>query len=261
MLKKMDKWMERLIQSRSPLFGQLAWLAGLAAAWEAAARLRLVNPLLLPPVSQVAVRMIQGLWEGTLALQLFQSIALVLAGLVIGSLIGFLMACLEFFVPTSRTLLTLLTAMLHPLPGIAILPVVLAVAGLGLKSVFVIILHAVVWSSFLSLKTGFHSVERNLVDEARVMGAGNWHVTWHVLLPVSRPQVMASLRIGWSRGWRALISAEMVFSAIGSLGGIGWYLFERRSFMDMTGLYAGICLVILTGVFMEQVLFRIWTPD
>ncbi len=235
---------------------QLIWLAIIIAIWELAARLKLVNPLILPSASAVLVRMVTGLWEGTLALQLLQSIGLVLAGLVVGSLIGFMLACLDYFLPFTRPLITLLNAMFHPLPGVAILPLVLAIAGLGLKSVFIVILHAVVWSTYLNLSTGFRSVDPDYIDAALNVGVNSWQLVWHILLPVSGHHVVTGLKIGWSRGWRALISAEMVFSAIGALGGIGWYLFERRAFMDTTGLYAGICLVILTGVLMENILFN-----
>ena len=238
---------------------QLLWLIGLIVAWELVARLKLVNPLLLPSASAVAVRMAVGLWEGTLALQLLQSIGLVLAGLVISSLIGFFLSCLDYFLPVSRPLIKLLNAMFHPLPGVAILPLVLALAGLGLKSVFIVIVHAIVWSSYLSISTGFRSVGQDYVDAALNVGANWWQLVWHILLPISSQQIVTGLKIGWSRGWRALISAEMIFSAIGALGGIGWYLFERRAFMDVTGLYAGICLVILTGVVMENGLFGRWS--
>ena len=63
------------------------------------------------------------------------------------------------------------------------------------------------------------------------------------------------MKIGWARAWRALISAEMVFGAVGSKGGIGWYLLNQRTFMDTSGLFAGIILVILIGIFVEDVVF------
>lgn len=243
--------------TKTGTFGrQLIWLALLIALWELLSRLEWVNPLILPSASAVAVRMISDLWEGTLALQLLQSIGLVLIGLAVGSLIGFILACLDYFLPFTRPLISLLSAMLHPLPGVAILPLVLAIAGLGLKSVFIVILHAIVWSSFLNISTGFRSVDPDYIDAALNVGVNRWELVWHILLPLSSQQIISGLKIGWSRGWRALISAEMVFSAIGALGGIGWYLFERRAFMDMTGLYAGICLIILTGVLIENTLFN-----
>jgi len=211
---------------------QLAWLLVLLLAWESVSRLSLANPLIVPPVSAVLRRLVTGLWGGTLFLQWVQSVSLVVAGLLVGSLIGLLLATADYFLPRIRPVITLLNAVLHPLPGVAILPVVLSIAGLGLPAVSIVILHAIVWSAYLSFISGFRSTAPELLDIARNLGASRRQILYHVLLPSIGPQLSAGLRIGWSRGWRALISAEMIFSAIGSLGGLGWYLFERRSFMD-----------------------------
>jgi NitT/TauT family transport system permease protein len=240
---------------------QWPWLVGLLVAWEGIARLKLVNPMILPPASDVLHRLLMGIADGTLVLQWLQSVGLVMAGLLVGGLTGLLLACLDLFFPRTRPVLALFSSMLHPLPGVALLPLILAVAGIGVRAVFLVILHAVVWSAYLGMVAGFRQVEPHLVDVAVNMGATRLQMVRHVLLPVSAPQIGAALRIGWSRGWRALISAEMIFSAIGSLGGMGWYLFERRAFMDTKGLYAGIVLVILTGVLMENVVFARWVPD
>jgi NitT/TauT family transport system permease protein len=240
--------------------GQSAWLVGLLVLWELASRQHWVNPLIVPPISKVGARILSGLAEGPLALQLLQSIALVLAGLAVGSLIGLMLASLDYFVRPLRAPIAMLNAILHPLPGVALLPVILSIAGLGLPAVFLVILHAIVWSSYLSFAAGFRAVATELIDVAHNLGATAWQVLIHVLLPLSGPHLAAGLKIGWSRGWRALISAEMIFSAIGSLGGIGWYLFERRAFMDITGVYAGIVLIIVTGFVMENWLFRKGLP-
>lgn len=239
---------------------QAVWLAGLLILWELASRQRWVNPLIVPPLSEVGARIVIGLAEGPLAIQLLQSIALVLSGLLAGSFLGLSLASLDYFVRPLRAPIAMLNAILHPLPGVALLPIILSIAGLGLPAVFLVILHAIVWSSYLSFAAGFRAVAPELIDVAHNLGASAWQVLLHVLLPLSGPHLVAGLKIGWSRGWRALISAEMIFSAIGSLGGIGWYLFERRAFMDITGVYAGIVLIIVTGFVMENWLFRKGLP-
>ena len=67
--------------------------------------------------------------------------------------------------------------------------------------------------------------------------------------------LISGLKIGWARGWRAFISAEMVFGAVGEKGGIGWYILTQRTFMNTAGLFAGIILVIIVGMLVEDVLF------
>ena len=84
-----------------------------------------------------------------------------------------------------------------------------------------------------------------------------WAVTLEIRLPASMPYLLSGIKIGWARAWRALISAEMVFGAVGAKGGIGWYLLNQRTFMDTAGLFAGIILVVLIGIFVEDVLFSL----
>ncbi len=236
--------------------GHGVWLLVFLAIWELIARLNLVNPLLLPRLSNVLIRLAEGLMEGTLLWQWLQSIGLVLAGLAAGTLIGLLLSTLDYFSPTLRTPIELLSAILHPLPGVAILPIVLLIAGLGTPAVMLVIIHATVWSAYLSFQAGFRAVPQAYIDIADNLGAGPFSVFYNVLLPLSENQLISGLKIGWSRGWRALISAEMIFSSIGNLGGIGWYLFERRAFMDIEGVYSAILLMILTGYSVENLLFK-----
>ncbi len=61
------------------------------------------------------------------------------------------------------------------------------------------------------------------------------------------------VHIGWARGWRGLISAEMIFGSISQIGGLGWYMYQRRAFMDTAGMYAGIIFVMLIGLIVEGV--------
>jgi len=112
------------------------------------------------------------------------------------------------------------------------------------------------WPMYINLNLGFKSIDNSLIEAAHNNGASQWQLFIYVLLPVSISSIMAGIRIGWSRAWRALISAEMIFGAVGSIGGIGWFLYEKRSFMDTKGMFAGILLVMLVGILVEHVIFN-----
>ena len=71
------------------------------------------------------------------------------------------------------------------------------------------------------------------------------------------PHLLSGVKIAFARSWRALIGAEMVFGAMGTTGGIGWYIFKQRTFMNTSGLFAGILTVILVGILVESALFRL----
>jgi len=231
------------------------WLIILILLWEIVTGLGLVNSLLLPRFSYVIVKLITGLISGDLLLQAAQSIGFVIIGLIISVIIGTLFVYLDYYYTSIRALLELLASILHPLPGVALLPVIVLWFGVGSDAVLIIIIHAVLWSYFLNLKMGFKLIDQSLIEAAHNNGATKWQLFRFVLLPGSKEAMFAGLRIGWSRGWRGLISAEMIFGAISSLGGIGWFMYERRAFGDITGTYAGIVLVAIIGIIVEQLIF------
>ena len=61
--------------------------------------------------------------------------------------------------------------------------------------------------------------------------------------------------MGWARAWRGLISAEMLFGSGGSKG-IGYYITDRRTNMDIAGVFATILVIILIGLVVEYGVFR-----
>lgn len=235
---------------------KVIWLAIILLIWEVFASLKLVNPLLLPRFSKVIIEMFDGLINGDLLLQAIQSVVFVVIGLLVSIVIGTVLVYLDYFYPVIRALLELLASILHPLPGVAILPVVVLWVGVGSDAVLLIIIHAVLWSYFLNLKMGFGLIDQSLIEAAHNNGASKWQLFRFVLLPESLETMYAGIRIGWSRGWRGLISAEMIFGAISSIGGIGWFMYERRAFGDITGTYAGIIVVTIIGIVVEQVIFK-----
>lgn len=235
---------------------KIMWLVIILLVWEVIASLKLVNPLLLPRFSKVILEMFDGLINGDLLLQAIQSVVFVVIGLLVSIILGTVFVYLDYFYPVLKALLELLSSILHPLPGVAILPVVVLWVGVGSDAVLLIIIHAVLWSYFLNLKMGFNLIDQSLIEAAHNNGASKWQLFRFVLLPESLESMYTGIRIGWSRGWRGLISAEMIFGAISSIGGIGWFMYERRAFGDITGTYAGILVVTLIGIVVEQVIFK-----
>lgn len=234
------------------------WLLLGLSIWSASVRLELVSPLQIPSIGVVLRRTFLGILDGTLLIQLLQSVSFVFLGLLLGLVLAYLMAVLAYYSHWLRSLFDVYASVLHPLPGVALLPIIILWFGIGGMAVFAVILHAVIWSQYLTIKDGFNKVDPAYIEAAGTNGANKWQLVIYVLTPLSVNAILLSLQIGWSRGWRALISAEMIFGAISSVGGIGWYMYERRSFMDTPGMFAGILLVVLVGIMMEQLVFNRW---
>ncbi len=243
-------------RSRRLFFRHLPAILLLAAAWEIGVRASGVSPLLFPPLSIVLSSLAEGITSGKLTDRILFSLLIIIEGLGIGFLFSLLLAGASRLNRRLSDFVESLVALFHPLPGIAVLPLVILWSGTGSRAVVVIIVHSVVWPLTTNLAAGFGSVPAHLSDVARNYRLSPWQLLVHLYLPAALPFLIAGMRIAWARAWRALIAAEMVFGAVGARGGIGWFIFQRRVFMDTTGLFAGIITVMLIGVLVEELVFE-----
>lgn len=78
----------------------------------------------------------------------------------------------------------------------------------------------------------------------------------HILIPAALPALLAGLRIGWAFAWRTLIAAELVFGASSGQGGLGWYIFQNRNELYTDNVFAGLVVVILIGLLVENLIFN-----
>ncbi len=236
---------------------RLVWIGFLIFIWVSVVLLGDFSPLVLPSPSLVAKALYSGFSEGLLGKQILISLALVFAGMTIGTLIAMALLFLAVFSRMGESLVTTLTAIFHPLAGIALLPVVILWFGTGALSIIFIIIHSVVWPMVTNLVAGYRSIP----EPYRIVGR-NYELTrfgtfLKITVPGSLPYILAGLKISWARAWRALISAEMIFGAVFGSGGVGWFIFSKRVFMDTPGMFAGIVVVVIIGILIEDLFFGI----
>ncbi len=225
--------------------------------WELTVRSGMVSRLILPSSLDILKAFAADLVQGTLLVRIGISLAMVLAGLMIGCVIASILAVAAYYSPFLAGGIDTMTAIAHPLPGIALLPLVILWFGTGTLSVICIIVHSVTWPMVINMRSGFRAVHRNYIDVGQNYGFGRWGIMRYIIMPGSWSYIFAGIRIAWARSWRAVISAEMVFGVIGVYGGLGWYIFNKRVFMDTPGMYAGILVLIIIGLLIEDGFFEI----
>ncbi len=134
--------------------------------WELAARLQ-NNDLLLPTFAQTARAFIDGMASGELPAKARISLWLLLQGYLGGIVAAFVLTTAAVSTQLGRDLLSTLTAMLNPLPAIALLPLALLWFGLGQGSLVFVLVHSVLWPLALNTYAGFQGVP----DTLRMAGA------------------------------------------------------------------------------------------
>ncbi len=247
-----------------PLYQRLwqnAWirksviLICLALLWEVAARLQ-GNELLLPPFSATIKALFEDIASGVIPDRAINSLNVLIKGYLAGVILAFVLTSLAVSTQIGRDLLSTLTSMLNPLPPIALLPLALLWFGLGQGSLVFVLIHSVLWPLALNMYTGFTAVPETLRMGGRNYGLKGLRYVLIILVPAALPSIIAGLKIGWAFAWRTLIAAELVFGASSGKGGLGWYIFQNRNELYTDRVFAGLIMVILFGLLVENVLFR-----
>jgi NitT/TauT family transport system permease protein len=226
----------------------------LAVLWEVAARIA-NNDLLLPSFTQAAKAFIADMASGELIEKTAISLALLLKGYAIGIVVAFLLTVLAISSRIGRDLLTTLTSMFNPLPAIALLPLALLWFGLGQVSLIFVLVHSVVWPLALNMFAGFQGVPETLRMTGRNYGLRGFRYTLLILVPSALPAILSGLRVGWAFAWRTLIAAELFFGASSGKGGLGWYIFQNRNELYTDRVFAGLAMVIIIGMLVENIVF------
>lgn len=237
-------------------------LLAVIVAWELYTQISAVPELIFPTFSSTAAALVHAVADEELLVSVWNSISVLLAGYAIGILIAGILVVLSVATRFGSDLLTTLTAMLNPLPAIALLPMAMIWFGLGTSAIIFTLLHSIIWPVALNTHSGFQSVSETMRMVGRNYGLRGIPFILKLLVPAAFPSILTGLRIGWAFAWRTLIAAELVFGGSvmdtsgSNAGGLGWVIFQNQMNLRIPYVFAGLFTVILVGVIIENFIFR-----
>ncbi len=142
--------------------------------------------------------------------------------------------------------------MMHPVPSVALLPLLIIWFGIGPLSLVIVIINSALWPLFLNCYTGFRTVHQTYLEVGRNIGLKGVHLVTAVMIPAALPYLLTGFEISWARSWRAAIAVELVFGAATTSGGIGWTIYMSYFDIEMPMMVAAILTIAVVGVLMER---------
>lgn len=240
---------------------KLTILVILVVAWEIYTRWSEVSEYILPTFSSTAWALFDAVTGEQLLSMVLTSLMVLVTGYAIGLAIAIVLTTAATTTRFGSDILSTLTAMLNPLPAIALLPLALLWFGLGSDAIVFTLLHSVIWPVALNAHVGFMSVSETQRMVGRNYGLRGLFYVTKLLIPAAFPQILMGLKIGWAYAWRTLIAAELVFGGSisdtsGGGGGLGWFVFSSQMDLRIAHVFAGLFTVILVGVVVESFVFN-----
>jgi NitT/TauT family transport system permease protein len=225
--------------ARNNLFIQIAIAASIFIIWEAVARMFKLEFWISSPssvTSEFKVWADSGLLSSDVQLTLMEAGFGFLIGSIIGGLTGFVLGWTrrlgDLFEPFILSL--------YSMPKIALAPLFVLWFGIGVTNKIMFSAMLVFFMVFFTTYQGTRQVDRDLVENARMLGAKRWHIWTKIAIPYSAVWVLTGIRIGLPY---ALIGA-IVGEFVASDAGVGYRIKEATSFFNTAAVFAGLIVLM-----------------
>jgi len=226
----------------SPALRPIWLLVTLVLLWDLSIRVFRIQPYLVPTPASVIGQLVQEwptLWRETLP-----TLYATLGGFALSALIGVPIAMWIAYSRLVESFVYPLLVFSQSVPKVAIAPLFVVWFGFG---VFPKIIDAFLLGFFpviVATVQGFKSIEPDVVDLARSMGARPFKIFLKFRLPQAMPAIFSGLKVSVTLAVVGAVVGEFV----GSNSGLGYVLQKANGTFDLPLMFAGLVILSLMGV-------------
>ena len=175
------------------------------------------------------------------------SIFRVILGFVIASFLGVTLGILMGWFRIAEDFLMPPLELLRPIPAVAWIPLAILMfptAETGMIYItFVGAFFPILISTIRSVEDILHDIV--LIRVGQCLGANQWHVFQHIVIPGALPGIASGLTIGMGNAWFCLVTAEILAGRYG----VGYITWESYVTSNYPPIVMGMLLIGLMGAF------------
>lgn len=232
------------MMSRRQLITLMPWLVaiGMLILWELTVRVFGVREFVLPAPSRIAYSfsefmgpILEHSWW-TLVTTLLGFALAIAGGVLLGMIIGFSTLVYKGLYP--------LLVAFNAIPKVAIVPILVLWFGIGAVPAVVTAFIISFFPIVVNVATRIATVEPELRDVLRSLGATSTEVLTKVGLPRAMPYLFASLKVAITLAFVGSVLAE----TIGGNAGLGFLMVTAAARFDVALVFAGLIAVAVMAV-------------
>jgi NitT/TauT family transport system permease protein len=207
------------------------------ALWQLVCSAFNVSEFVFPSPARIWEQMIE--FRGVIAAHAWRTYWVTMAGfglaIIVGVMLGFLIGSSRLAYTAVYPLMTAFNA----LPKAAFVPILVVWFGIGIGPAILTAFLISFFPIMVNIATGLATLEPELEDVLRVLGAKRWDVLIKVGLPRSMPYFYGSLKVAITLAFVGTTVSEMTAAN----EGIGYLLISAGSAMQMGLAFAGLVVV------------------
>lgn len=231
----------------------------LLGAWEVGSAAGRIDPLFLPPPTAWIAALAAMAADGSLPADILATLARLGRGFAFGASVGCVLGLVLGSSPRAYSAVNPVVALLHPLPRIALFPILLLLLGIGEAPKTTVVAISAFFPTFITTTLGVRGIDRGLFEVVGSYGASRGLVLRRVVLPGSVPSLLAGARLAFNASLTSTITVELLTAG----AGIGSRIWNGWQNLRTAQLYAAVLLIAVFGLLSNlalQALQRRLTP-
>ena len=220
----------------------------LIVLWDLGIRVFKIPPYLVPnPLS--VVKTLFSEWP-MLMREALPTLYATLGGFALSALIGVPIAMWIAYSRVVESFVYPLLVFSQSIPKVAIAPLFVVWFGFGVVPKVIAAFLLGFFPVVVSTVQGFKSVEPDVIDLARSMGAGPFKIFLKFRLPQAMPAIFSGLKVSVTLAVVGAVVGEFV----GSNSGLGYVLQKANGTFDLPLMFAGLVILSMIGVLLFLVI-------
>ncbi|MDQ0339851.1 NitT/TauT family transport system permease protein [Caldalkalibacillus uzonensis] len=241
------KWQERL----KVTMVQVALLIGFLVLWELASVQKWINPLIFSQPSRIWSLLLEKMADGTLWPHVSVTFLETLAGFLLGTICGTILATMIWWSPFLDKVLEPYLVVLNSMPKVALGPLLIVGLGPGFLSIMAMALAITVIITTIVVYTSFKEVDPNYIKVIKTFGGNKRQVYQKVIFPASFPTIISTLKVNVGLAWVGVIVGEFLVAkqGLGYLIIYGFQVFNFTLVLMSLLMIACLATVMYQGVY------------
>ncbi len=224
------------------------------AFWEVAAYLKLVDSFVTSQPSRMVKTLINLYKGGDLFLHIGVTCLETVAGFVIGTILGTIVAVILWWSEFTSRVLEPYLVVLNSLPKVALGPIFIIWIGAGPASIIVMALAISLIVTILEVLNAFLQTDEDKIKLVETFGANRLQVFTKVVFPSNIPAMINALKVNVGLSWVGVITGEFLVSkaGLGYLIVYGGQVFQLDLVMTSVIILAVAAAIMYQGVVLLQ---------
>lgn len=238
----------RATTGRRNAVGSLSLLVVFLAMWQWLPGILDVPDYIIPKFSDVCAEFLRMYRNDDLLYHSLMTTTEVIAGFLIGALLGIVFGCLLGMSPTAESILSPYILALQIAPKVAFAPLFIMWFGYTIYPKILVAVLIVFFPIMVNVLSAIRAIDPDQINLARTFGASRMQIFWKIEFPASRAPLFAGLRIGATLSVIGIVVGEIIGGNIG----LGYLLVYGEGAGNTAMVFCAIMLLTIIGILVYQ---------